>query len=58
MKFWSLLVVAWKPVLQVLLAGLLGACLASSRFNVLTPDARRSINKVFRIKHHSYMHLV
>jgi hypothetical protein len=50
MRFWSLLFVAWMPVLQVLLAGMLGACLASSRFNVLTSDARRSINKVlFRI---------
>ncbi|XP_047083455.1 protein PIN-LIKES 5-like [Lolium rigidum] len=46
MRFWSLLVVAWMPVLQVLLAGMLGACLASSRLNVLTSDARRSINKV------------
>lgn len=46
MRFWSLLAVAWMPVLQVLLAGLLGACLASSRFNVLTSDARRHINKV------------
>jgi hypothetical protein len=50
MRFWYLLVVAWMPILQVLLAGMLGACLASSRFNVLTSDARRSINKVlFRI---------
>ncbi|XP_047083458.1 protein PIN-LIKES 5-like [Lolium rigidum] len=49
MRFWSLLVVAWMPVLQVLLAGLLGACLASSRFNVLTSDARRSINKIVYI---------
>ncbi|XP_051183480.1 protein PIN-LIKES 7 [Lolium perenne] len=49
MRFWSLLVVAWMPVLQVLLAGMLGACLASSRFNVLTSDARRSINKIVYI---------
>ncbi|KAM3316127.1 hypothetical protein ACQJBY_034321 [Aegilops geniculata] len=46
MRFWSLLAVAWQPVLQVLLAGGLGACLASSRFDVLTSDARRHINKV------------
>ncbi|KAI4995339.1 hypothetical protein ZWY2020_035242 [Hordeum vulgare] len=45
-RFWSLLAVAWLPVLQVLLAGLLGACLASARFDVLTSDARRHINKV------------
>ncbi|KAM0848796.1 hypothetical protein ACQ4PT_054153 [Festuca glaucescens] len=49
MRFWYLLVVAWMPVLQVLLAGLLGACLASSRFNVLTSYARRSINKIVYI---------
>ncbi|KAK1653379.1 hypothetical protein QYE76_071184 [Lolium multiflorum] len=49
MRFWSLLFVAWMPVLQVLLAGMLGACLASSRFNVLTSDARRSINKIVYI---------
>ncbi|CAD6209374.1 unnamed protein product [Miscanthus lutarioriparius] len=49
MRFWSLLVVAWLPVLQVLLVGLLGALLASSRLDVLTADARRNINKVVYI---------
>ncbi|PUZ43028.1 hypothetical protein GQ55_9G629300 [Panicum hallii var. hallii] len=49
MRFWSLLIVAWLPVLQVLLVGLLGALLASNRFNVLTSDARRSINKIVYI---------
>ncbi|XP_066359722.1 protein PIN-LIKES 7-like [Miscanthus floridulus] len=49
MRFWSLLVVAWIPVLQVLLVGLLGALLASSRLDVLTADARRNINKVVYI---------
>ncbi|OEL23705.1 Protein PIN-LIKES 5 [Dichanthelium oligosanthes] len=49
MKFWSLLIVAWLPVLQVLLVGLLGALLASNRFNVLTSDARRNINKIVYI---------
>ncbi|KAG0552976.1 hypothetical protein BDA96_01G555200 [Sorghum bicolor] len=49
MRFWSLLVVAWLPVLQVLLVGLLGALLASSRLDVLTSDARRNINKVVYI---------
>ncbi|GJN09218.1 hypothetical protein PR202_ga27202 [Eleusine coracana subsp. coracana] len=46
MKFWSLLVVAWLPVLQVLLVGLFGALLASSRFNILTSNARTNINKI------------
>ncbi|RLN38944.1 hypothetical protein C2845_PM01G01780 [Panicum miliaceum] len=46
MRFWSLLTVAWLPVLQVLLVGLLGALLASNRLNVLTSDARRNINKI------------
>ncbi|KAF8780141.1 hypothetical protein HU200_001802 [Digitaria exilis] len=49
MRFWSLLIVAWLPVLQVLLVGLLGALLASDRFNVLTSDARRNINKIVYI---------
>ncbi|CAN6290808.1 unnamed protein product [Urochloa humidicola] len=49
MRFWSLLVVAWLPVLQVLLVGSLGALLASNRFNVLTSDARRNINKIVYI---------
>ncbi|XP_012704632.1 protein PIN-LIKES 5 [Setaria italica] len=49
MRFWSLLIVAWLPVLQVLLVGLLGALLASHRFNVLTSDARRNINKIVYI---------
>ncbi|KAG2543796.1 hypothetical protein PVAP13_9NG768500 [Panicum virgatum] len=49
MRFWSLLIVAWLPVLQVLLVGLLGALLASNRLNVLTSDARRNINKIVYI---------
>ncbi|KAL6649136.1 hypothetical protein ACP70R_013360 [Stipagrostis hirtigluma subsp. patula] len=51
MRFWSLLIVAWTPVLQVLLVGLLGALLASSHFNILTSDARRhiDINKIVYI---------
>ncbi|CAL4912376.1 unnamed protein product [Urochloa decumbens] len=49
MKFWSLLIVAWLPVLQVLLVGSLGALLASNRFNVLTSDARKNINKIVYI---------
>ncbi|CAN6285834.1 unnamed protein product [Urochloa humidicola] len=49
MNFWSLLIVAWLPVLQVLLVGSLGALLASNRFNVLTSDARKNINKIVYI---------
>ncbi|KAL6645267.1 hypothetical protein ACP70R_016875 [Stipagrostis hirtigluma subsp. patula] len=49
MRFWSLFIVAWTPVLQVLLVGLLGALLASSHFNILTSDARRNINKIVYI---------
>ncbi|KAJ0968866.1 hypothetical protein J5N97_021743 [Dioscorea zingiberensis] len=46
MGFFSLLMVATMPVLQVLLIGLLGAFLASSHTNVLTPSALKDINKV------------
>ncbi|CAL9058015.1 protein PIN-LIKES 7-like [Musa acuminata AAA Group] len=46
MGFWSLLLVASTPVVQVLLIGLLGAYLASGYSNVLLPGARRDMNKV------------
>ncbi|KAJ6809714.1 protein PIN-LIKES 7-like [Iris pallida] len=46
MGFISLLAVASMPILQFLLIGLLGAFLASPRSNILSPDARRDINKV------------
>ena len=46
MGFLALLVVASMPVLQFLLVGLVGAFLASGYSNILSPDARRDINKV------------
>lgn len=46
MEFWSLLMVASMPVLQVLLVGLLGAFLASGYINILSANARSDINKV------------
>ncbi|KAJ6831810.1 protein PIN-LIKES 7-like [Iris pallida] len=42
----SLLWVAFMPILQFLLVGLLGALLASGRSKILSPDALREINKV------------
>ncbi|KAJ8513368.1 hypothetical protein OPV22_003802 [Ensete ventricosum] len=45
MEFWSLLMVASMPVLQVLLVGLLGAFLASGYINILSANARSDINK-------------
>ncbi|CAL9164947.1 unnamed protein product [Musa hybrid cultivar] len=46
MEFWSLLMVASMPVLQVLLVGLLGAFLASGYINILSANARSDINKI------------
>ncbi|KAJ0974506.1 hypothetical protein J5N97_016471 [Dioscorea zingiberensis] len=46
MGFLSLLMVASMPVLQFLIIGLLGAFLASSYINILTPTAMKDINKV------------
>ncbi|ERN17141.1 hypothetical protein AMTRI_Chr09g33700 [Amborella trichopoda] len=46
MGFSSLFVVASMPILEVLLISCLGAFLATGYCNVLTPDARRYINKV------------
>ncbi|CAL9090960.1 unnamed protein product [Musa textilis] len=46
MEFWSLLLVASRPVLQVLLVGLIGAFLASGYVNVLSSSARRDVNKI------------
>ncbi|RRT69257.1 hypothetical protein B296_00005664 [Ensete ventricosum] len=48
MGFWSLLLVASTPAVQVLLVGLLGAYLASGYSNILLPGARRDMNKVNR----------
>ncbi|KAJ3672301.1 hypothetical protein LUZ60_007022 [Juncus effusus] len=46
MAFLSLFLVASLPVIQVLLLGLLGAFLATGYGNILTPSARKDINKV------------
>ncbi|CAL9044899.1 protein PIN-LIKES 7 [Musa acuminata AAA Group] len=46
MEFWSLLMVASRPVLQVLLVGLIGAFLASGYVNILSSNARRDVNKI------------
>ncbi|URE00863.1 Membrane transport protein [Musa troglodytarum] len=46
MEFWALLLVASRPVLQVLLVGLIGAFLASGFVNVLSSSARRDVNKI------------
>ncbi|MQL93963.1 hypothetical protein Taro_026616 [Colocasia esculenta] len=46
MAFLELLVLASMPVVQMLLIGLVGAYLASGFCNVLTPDARKHMNKV------------
>ncbi|XP_078156074.1 protein PIN-LIKES 7-like [Carex rostrata] len=46
MKFWSLLIVAWMPILEVLLIGLVAALLATSYINILPPESRKHINKI------------
>ncbi|KAI4330422.1 hypothetical protein MLD38_028712 [Melastoma candidum] len=46
MGFWSLLGVASMPILQVLMISLLGASMASRRWDLLSVDARNSLNKV------------
>ncbi|KAJ1693676.1 hypothetical protein LUZ63_010374 [Rhynchospora breviuscula] len=46
MKFWSLLIVAWMPILEVLLIGSVAALLATSYINILSPEARKHVNKI------------
>ncbi|ONK70574.1 uncharacterized protein A4U43_C05F35110 [Asparagus officinalis] len=46
MDFFSLLVVALMPVLQLLLICLIGAILASESINILPPSARKYTNKI------------
>ncbi|KAL0920299.1 hypothetical protein M5K25_009424 [Dendrobium thyrsiflorum] len=46
MRFFSLLVVASMPVLQLLLIGSLGAFLASGYSQIFSASARRDINKI------------
>ncbi|CAI9763516.1 unnamed protein product [Fraxinus pennsylvanica] len=45
MGFWSLLEVASMPNLQILLICLLGAFMATDYLKLLSPDARRSMNR-------------
>lgn len=46
MGFWSLFEVASMPILEVLLVSVIGAIMATDYFNVLSGDARKSLNKV------------
>ncbi|XP_037495199.1 protein PIN-LIKES 5 [Jatropha curcas] len=46
MGFWTLFEVASMPILQVLLISILGAFMATSYCNILTTDARKSLNKI------------
>lgn len=46
MGFWTLFEVASMPIIQVLLISLLGAFMATEYSNLLTADARKSLNKV------------
>lgn len=46
MGFWTLFEVASMPILQVLLISILGAFMATNYCNLLTTDARKSLNKI------------
>lgn len=46
MGFWTFFEVASMPIVQVLLISILGALMATQYWNLLTADARRSLNKV------------
>ncbi|KAL9245713.1 hypothetical protein vseg_019333 [Gypsophila vaccaria] len=46
MGFWSLFEVASMPILQVLIISGLGAFMASGYSNLLTTDARKTLNKI------------
>ncbi|PIA46660.1 hypothetical protein AQUCO_01500301v1 [Aquilegia coerulea] len=46
MGFWTLFEVATMPILQVLIISVLGAFMATNYCNLLTADARRSLNKI------------
>ncbi|XP_023767395.1 protein PIN-LIKES 7 [Lactuca sativa] len=46
MGFWSLFEVASMPILEVLLVSVIGAIMATDYFNVLSGDARKSLNKI------------
>ncbi|KAH9710506.1 protein PIN-LIKES 7 [Citrus sinensis] len=46
MGFWTFFEVASMPIVQVLLISVLGALMATQYWNLLTADARRSLNKM------------
>ncbi|XP_024025765.1 protein PIN-LIKES 7 [Morus notabilis] len=46
MGFFTLLEVASMPILQVLIVGMLGAFMATSYWNLLPADSRKSLNKI------------
>lgn len=46
MGVWRLFEVASMPIVQVLIISVLGAVLATHHFNLLPPDARRSLNRI------------
>ncbi|OMO83391.1 Auxin efflux carrier [Corchorus olitorius] len=46
MGFWTLFEVASMPILQVLLISMLGAFMATDYCKILSPDTRRSLNKL------------
>lgn len=46
MGFWTLFEVASMPILQVLLISILGAFMSTNYCNLLTTDARKSLNKI------------
>ncbi|KAK1439252.1 hypothetical protein QVD17_05068 [Tagetes erecta] len=46
MGFWKLFQVASMPTVQVILVSVIGAIMATDRVNLLSNDARRSLNKI------------
>lgn len=46
MGFWTLFEVASTPILQVLIISSLGAFMSTGYSNLLTPDTRKSLNKI------------
>ncbi|KAL8200333.1 hypothetical protein R6Q57_011672 [Mikania cordata] len=46
MGFWRLFEVASMPIVQVMIVSVIGAIMATDRFNLLSNDTRRSLNKI------------
>ncbi|KAK9074820.1 hypothetical protein SSX86_003139 [Deinandra increscens subsp. villosa] len=46
MGFWTLFEVASMPTVQVMIVSVIGAIMATDRFNLLSNDTRRSLNKI------------